>query len=105
MVDTAGALGVAGAAGRAESPRPALAALAVGAPPAPAPAPATAPPRPPRANDCGCGMAKPVGTTIDGVPVMLVTDVFSCGVRMTSCSRNRSHHCLHSFVRARWALT
>src|SRR5438874_514510 len=71
MVDTAGAEGAPGAAGRAVSPRPGLAALAVGAPAVPAPAP----PRPPRTNDGGCGIAKPVCTTIDGVPLTLVSEV------------------------------
>src|SRR3954462_8132649 len=66
------------------------------APPAPPPRPATC---------VGCGIAKPVGTTIDGVPVMFVTEVFSRGVRITSCSVKRSHHCLQSFVRARCAFT
>src|SRR5262245_48436255 len=56
-----------GAAGAGAAPRP-----VESAPPRP-PRP---PPRPPN----GCGTAKPVGTTIDGVPVMFVSDVFSCGV-------------------------
>ena len=41
----------------------------------------------------------------EGLPVMFVTEVFSRGVRITSCCWNRSHHCLHSVVRARCAFT
>src|SRR6185437_15487364 len=53
------------------------AALAAESAPRPPPPPPPRPPRPPRPKFCG--IAKPVGTTIDGVPTMLVTDVFSRG--------------------------
>src|SRR5215207_2163457 len=57
----------------------------------PRPVVPAAPPRPPpRPAAGGEGMAKPVGTTIDGVPVMLVTDVFSAGETTTSYFSNRS---------------
>ena len=59
-------------------------------------------PPPPRPN---WGMAKPVGTTIDGVPVMFVTEVFSRGVTRTSYFENRSHICSMARMRMRLALT
>jgi hypothetical protein len=43
--------------------------------------------------------------TIDGVPVMFVTDVFSRGVRTTSYFENSSHICFMAAIRTRFALT
>src|SRR5947209_16353982 len=72
-------------------------------PPAAPRPPPPPPPPPPRPN--GWGMAKPVGTTIDGVPVMFVTDVFSRGVSTTSYFENRSHVWFIAAMRTRLALT
>ena len=41
---------------------------------------------------------------IDGVPVMLVSDVFSCGVTTTSYFENRSHICCIARTRTWFAL-
>src|SRR6478672_1941380 len=90
-----GAGGAAGAGARVVSARPPPAPR----PPPPAPPPPPGPPRPWK----GCGIAKPVGTTIDGVPTTFVTDVFSAGVKITSYFSNRSHHFWQSSVRARLA--